>query len=270
MLPILRTISVGGVLLAITILALALGPPGGSHMQFTAVNMSAHGALIDASKHPEWRQFLILAALRRADELNRLRELPDTPLRLPEIPDVAPEYFPPEFPQVTTNGSANASIRTVGLPPARGDINPDDETGSINVAPGATIPIEIGEPSSIELPVTPVDEKPPVQKLPLTEAPALNETPEPKVSAVTPTDRIEPAAKLHKTIVQHRRAKAPAPEKKPEKITVPIPFNLLQALFESLLQRSPASADNPAHKTRAARKRQAKSKPAASFRSASQ
>jgi hypothetical protein len=271
MLPILRAISVGGVLLAITILALALSPPGGSHIQFTAVNMPAHGALIDAAKHPEWRQFLILAALRRADEINRLRELPDTPTRLPEIPNVAPEHFPPEFPQATTDGSAKGSIQTAGLPVVRDDVDPDDETGSINVAPGTTIPIEIGEPSATELPVTPVEERPPVQRLPLTEAPALNEPPEPaKAPTVTPADRIETAAKSHRKTVQHRRIRTPAPEKKSEKITAPIPFNLLQALFESLLQRSPDSADNPPHKTRAARKRQAKSKPTASFRSASQ
>jgi len=269
MLPILRTISVGGVLLAITILALALSPPGGSHMQFTAVNILAHGALIDVGEHPEWRQFLILAALRRADEINRLRELPDTPTRLPEIPDVAPEYFPPEFPQVTTDGSAKTSIRTAGLPAARDDIDPD-ETGSINVAPGATIPIEIGEPSSTELPVTPVEERPPVQKLPLTEAPALTEPSESKVSAVTPTDRFEPPAKLHKKIVQNRRTRTPATEKKPEKITAPIPFNLLQALFESLLRGSAAPTDKPAAKARAVQKRHARSKPPATFRTVSQ
>jgi hypothetical protein len=216
MLPILRTISVGGVLLAITILALALSPPGGSHVQFAAVDIPARGALIDVGKHPEWRQFLILAALRRADEINRLRELPDAPTRLPAIPDVAPEYFPPEFPQATTDGSAKGTIRTAGLPAARGDIDPGDETGSINVAPGTTIPIEIGERSSMELPVTPVEERPPVQKLPLTEAPTPGEPPESeKASTATPTDRIGPAVKLHKNIVQHHRTRTPTPEKKP-------------------------------------------------------
>ena len=41
----------------------------------------ARGALVDRDRHPEVRQFLILAALKRADELNRLRDLPDTPAR---------------------------------------------------------------------------------------------------------------------------------------------------------------------------------------------
>ena len=128
MLPILRTISVGGVLLAITILALALSPPGGSHMQFTSVSAPARGALIDAGDHPEWRQLLILAALRRADELNRLRDLPDTPVRLPEIPQVAHDYVPLETVQTVGKGTTE----TAGLPAIRTDAEPGDETGSIN------------------------------------------------------------------------------------------------------------------------------------------
>ena len=267
MLPILRAISVGGVLLAIAILALALSPPGGSRMQFIAVNMSAHGALIDAGNHPEWRQFLILAALRRADEITRLRDLPDTPTRLPEIPFVAPEYSAPEFPQATTDGSANASIQTAGL----AALDTDDETGSINIVPGATIPIEIGERSSTELPVTPVEERPPVQTLPLTEAPTLGEPPETKVTAATPTDRIKPAAEPRRKIVQHRRARPSALANKPtaETVTVPPPFNILQAIFESLFRNPATSTDKPARKATTV-KRRVISKRATSFRSASQ
>ena len=76
--------------------------------------MLARGALMQINEHPEWRQFLLLAATRRADEINRLRELQD------------------------------------------------DETVSVNEMTTATIPIEIGERSSTELPVIAPVERPPV------------------------------------------------------------------------------------------------------------
>jgi hypothetical protein len=138
MLPILRILPVGGVLLAILILVLALSPPDGSRPPLSP--QMARGALVDRDRHPEVRQFLILAALKRADELNRLRELPDTPPR-----------------------SADARPKFAGLPGDRSGTDPD-ETGSINETPGVSIPIEIGEPSSTELPVTSSEEKPPEVK----------------------------------------------------------------------------------------------------------
>jgi hypothetical protein len=118
MLPILRIIPVGGVLLAIMILVLALSPPGGMNSALTPVALLARGPLMQLGEHPEWRQFLILSAVRRADELNRLRDLAD------------------------------------------------DETGTINEMASATIPIEIGEPSSTELPVTAPREMPASIKIP--------------------------------------------------------------------------------------------------------
>src|SRR3972149_4926218 len=81
MLPFFRIIPVGGVFLAIMIVVLAHEPPGGSHTALTPAEMPARGALMRMNEHPEGRQFLILAAVRRSDELSRLRELPDTPGR---------------------------------------------------------------------------------------------------------------------------------------------------------------------------------------------
>ncbi len=78
MLPLFRLIPVGGVFLAIAILLLALNPPRGTSPSARATLMPAHGALIDRAAHPEWRQFLIQAALRRAGEVERLRDLHDT------------------------------------------------------------------------------------------------------------------------------------------------------------------------------------------------
>jgi hypothetical protein len=142
MLPILRIIPVGGVFLAIAILVLSLGAPGGSHTVMAPM-LSARGPLQQIDEHPEWRQFLIRAALARADELGRLRELPDEPVR-----------------------SAPEETKVAGLPIERSDADPEDITDTINDAPAATIPIEIGETSSTELPTIRPDDRPPVVKTP--------------------------------------------------------------------------------------------------------
>ncbi|HEY6025179.1 MAG TPA: hypothetical protein VIV34_13490 [Pseudolabrys sp.] len=144
MLPILRILPVGGVLLAILILVLALSPPDGSRSSLTATIAPARGALVDRDRHPEVRQFLILAALRRASELRRLRELPDTPAHADSPPDAA---------------------KVADLPSERSDADPE-ESGSANETPAVSIPIEIGEPSSTELPVTALEETPPAVKKP--------------------------------------------------------------------------------------------------------
>jgi hypothetical protein len=132
MLPILRILPVGGVILAIVILVLALSPPDGSRSSLTAAIAPARGALVDRDRHPEVRQFLILAALKRASELRRLRELPDSPARSDEPAEAA---------------------KVAGLPGQRTDAEPE-ETGPANDTPAVSIPIEIGEQSSTELPVT--------------------------------------------------------------------------------------------------------------------
>jgi hypothetical protein len=194
MLPILRILPVGGVLLAIMILVLALNPPGGSHPSLTPTVMAARGALMLAGEHPEWRQLLIQAAIRRADELSRLRELPDNPVR-PEPQQSAP--------------------KVAGLPSDRNGADPDDETGTINAVPGVTIPIEIGETSSAELPVTKSQETPPV---------------------ISKPERVKPPNESRKKGARRaNRAKAPAKTQ-----TAP-QFNLLEALFSSQRTQPPAS-----------------------------
>jgi hypothetical protein len=76
------------------------------------------------------RQFLLHAALKRADELNRLRDLPDTPTRS-EVEDTTP--------------------KVAGLPSNRSDSDPE-EAATINETPVVSIPIEIGEPAAVEMP----------------------------------------------------------------------------------------------------------------------
>jgi hypothetical protein len=129
MLPILRILPVGGVLLAILILVLALSPPDGSRAPLSPEVVPTRSAFLDRDRRPEARQFLIHAALKRADELSRLRDLPDTPVRSDaEEPKVA------------------------ALPGDRSESDPD-EPASINETPGVSIPMEVGEPSASELPV---------------------------------------------------------------------------------------------------------------------
>ncbi|MDI1343024.1 MAG: hypothetical protein PSV22_02835 [Pseudolabrys sp.] len=242
-------ISVGGVLLAITILGLALIPPGRPHMHLAASNVPAHGALIDRRAHPEWRQFLILAALRRAGELDRLRALPESPNVLL---NVAPSVIPAE------DSAPQTGAKFAGLPVAREDAGPDDDTGSINVAPSATIPIDIGETSSLELPVAPAEEKPPVAKSPalgMTEsgaaenvtpviaAPNSLEPPLSKVAALPPPEQAKPVVIIHKRNVRKGSVK-PA---RAAEVPLPPPFNILQAIFASLSGKQGAAPEQPAN-----------------------
>jgi hypothetical protein len=261
MLPILRTISVGGVLLAITILALALSPPGGTHMRLASPELPARGALQEQSDHPEWRHFLILAAVRRAEELNYLRELADKPAALPEIPFVAPDYVPAELAFDNLTPSNKDAVRTAGLPAARSDAELEDETGSIEAVSSATIPIEIGERSSTELPVSPVEERPPVIRAPLSVTPsrdapsldgaAAHERPAASKSVITRTISVKPRQRS----VAHTRTKTAAPTQ--TQTEAPPPFNLLQALFESFMSKAANQPAAPAPKARPKAKRTA-------------
>jgi hypothetical protein len=139
MLPIFRIIPIGGVLLAILLLVLALDAPEQIHTQLAPPLTPMRGPLISLGDHPEWRQLLMRAAIRRASELNRLRDLPDTP-----APAAPAEKF-------------------ASLPAQRIDADSGpDTTASATQPPPTTIPIEIGETSSVELPVVLPRERPPV------------------------------------------------------------------------------------------------------------
>lgn len=182
-------------LLAIMLLALVLSPPDGSPNQFRTSMTPVRGAMIERRDHPEWRQFLIRAAIQRADELNRLRDLPDTPVQIvpppvpappppivllpppastPDIVAVLPPAPAPEIvalPSAAPKAAPQADLppspapQIAALPDATGDPAPEaDDTASIAQPPAATIPVDIGEASSVELPVVLPEERPPVIK----------------------------------------------------------------------------------------------------------
>ena len=207
MLPILRLIPVGGVLLAILILLLALDPPTGPRPQFAADMGVARGALLVQEQHPEWRQMLILAALRRADALRSLRDLPDTPTRMaPLLPNEAAQRA----------ASHDTEIASVQQPaPAE-----DDVTGSVQT-PDAGMPVDIGAASQFELPVIPHDELPPAVMIPALRIPEIGAPPtEPaasadKAAATVATPRSEMLALPPVDVISLIPAKAAAAQAKP-------------------------------------------------------
>lgn len=192
MLPILRILPVGGALLAVLILVLALSPPDGARSSLNTVIAPARGALVDRDRHPEVRQFLILAALRRANELNRLRDIPDTPVRTESAPEAA---------------------RVADLPSERGDAEPE-ETSSANEPPGDSLPTEIGEPSSADLPATTQEQTPPAVKEP---------------------ERAKPAREA-----RHRAARRTHHVRAAANVVSQRPFNLFEILFGGQQYRQPA------------------------------
>jgi hypothetical protein len=205
MLPILRIIPVGGVFLAIMILVLALGPPDGSRSGKGPVTgrsmLSARGPLQQLGEHPEWQQFLIQAALRRADELSRLRDLPDDPVR-----DAAP---------------APVEEKVAVIPVERSDTEPEDVTGSVNAAPAAILPMEIGETSSTELPGITHEERPLAVKTPA---------------------RLKSKVEVKKKTA--RRFRRPKPPVKP-----PEPANIFEVIFGITATRQASTTTQPAIRT---------------------
>ena len=223
MLPILRIIPVGGVLLAIAILVLALNPPGGPHVHFTSAMAPPRGALIAREEHPEWPGFLLLAALRRATELNKLRDLPDSPARV--APVVGGDVVQPA-PQPKPDTSQDAG-KIAGVPPEQGNRD-DDVTGTVQ-SPNAAIPVDIGETSSTELPVIPQQERPPVIMMPAREPPRDEDKAAPEPPQPTPETEAPATAKQASREVIPQPAKpkqedaAPAKPKQAMREAVPEP-----------------------------------------------
>jgi hypothetical protein len=210
MLPILRILPVGGVLLAIFILVLALSPPDGPRAPLNTAMAPARGALVDAGHHPETRQFLIRAAIKRADELNRLRELPDTPTRTAPAEPAAIEPAP--------SAPAADEQKIAGLPADRIEADPEVEQPAATETPNVSSPVERGEVSAPELPVSPKNTD------------STGEKPE---QTKDPTKEAKPQQHDAKRRVAHRPRRARA-------ASVPQrPVNLFEALFGGQQYRNP-------------------------------
>jgi hypothetical protein len=222
MLPILRLIPVGGVTLALVILMLALNAPGGSRPPLPRDMMPARGALIVGADHPEWPQVLIRAALRRADELKQLRQLPDDRAARERA---AADKKSDNMPQVA------------GVPDNRSEAEPEGATATIVQSQDVVIPVDIGEASSTELPVSQDKEGPPGTKTPQRSKPAkesLRVAPEPAKPADSVKITQAPDTPARKPARRIRRAK-PAPA-----AVDPAQFNLLAAFFASFNVEQPA------------------------------
>jgi len=271
MLPLLRIIPVGGVFFAIMIVVLALNPPGDSRAPLSA---TARGALVDANAHPEWRQFLIHAAIRRADELERLRDLPDSPVRIPpavaEEPaavaaapvDRAPAVRPPV--DIAPVDTIPAAAPPAPVAPAEPDVAPAPEPAvtiteaPVVPAPANDVPIAVaglpqaradagpnGDAASpdasihVDIGVRSVTELLPVTAEPdvAAHSPAALIAPIP-----LPPQRAKPAQETKsKPIRRVRRAKAAAkgtpknaPRAAQKPAAAPAPTNLIEILFGPL------------------------------------
>lgn len=181
MLPNLRLMLAGAAaLFLVTLGALSLLTPRASTPRDAAPRVVAaafgpRGALISPDDHPEWRQFLVLAALRRASELEKLKQLPDDrtdtpPLRWASLPADAPDHAPQEAAE------------------------------ALSEVPSATIPVDIGEASSTELPVTQIEEPVPPPAAPRaiersSEPSPASATPEPAPAAPAPPSSAEADAR---------------------------------------------------------------------------
>ncbi len=214
MLPILRVLPVGGVLLAIFILVLALNPPEGPRAPLNTTMAPARGVLVDAGYHPDTRQFLIRAALKRADELSRLRELPDTPTRTAPAEPAAIE------PVATGPAPAEPAAeepKVAGLPADRTEADPEPDVPAATETPPVSIPVETGEVSAPDLPVAP------------------NETGSAGEKSEQSKEQAKPQPRDTRRRVAHRprRARAvSAPQR---------PLNLFEALFGGQQYRYPQS-----------------------------
>jgi len=211
---------VGGVLLAIFILVLALSPPEGPRAPLNTAMAPARGALVDVSHHPETRQFLIRAALKRADELNRLRELPDTPTRTAPAEPVAIEPAPAE--------PAADEPKVAVLPADRTESDPEPEEPAATETPNVSIPVEPGEVSAPGLPTA----QPGTNSLDGKPEQAKDQAKE------QGKEQAKPQRDVRRRVANRpRRARAANAPSAPQR-----PLNLLEALFSGQQNRNPQTA----------------------------
>ena len=168
--------------------------------------MPAHGALIDRAAHPEWRQFLIQAALRRAGEVERLRDLHDTVIHTeaPSPDPVAPEVVATLTP-VTPEAEAAAPV--AGPPKTT-------EPPPIAAEPEAVMPAPVvAEPDAAE--------PTPMAAEPTAVAPAPSE-PAPKMVEPKPV-AVEPKLAEPAPVATKPKIAEPMPVAVTPQVTAPTP-----------------------------------------------
>ena len=146
-------IFVGSMCLVLALLAgfAVIDPSKPQRGQATA---RARGPLIEVNEHPEWKQFLVQAAYRRAEELERLRDLPASPMIVDEVmPAEAVEPENADAAVAPPEKAEEAPQQLAALPPEHDPEVKDDITASIEAKPSGVMPVEIGASSSAELPV---------------------------------------------------------------------------------------------------------------------
>ena len=161
-LPILRTTLLGSVFLTLALLAgFAVQEPVRPHLSHVVA--PARGPLIEANDHPEWKQFLVQAAFRRADELERLRDLPASPMVIEAA--IEPAVIRTENVEATVAPEkAESAAQVAVLAPERDPDVMEDITASIDEKPTGMLPVEIGASSSAELPLSEQETLPQVRQ----------------------------------------------------------------------------------------------------------
>jgi hypothetical protein len=134
MLRIIWILPAGCVLLAIVVLALAFGAPDRSHSQLVPNVALTRVAMIELGEQPESRQF---RAIRRTNELNRLRELLDTQ---------------------GTDDSALAAP-TIALLANRSDSDPEANNYKTDLQSPAPAPVDVSGSPSVQAVVAILEEK---------------------------------------------------------------------------------------------------------------
>src|ERR1041385_5760265 len=102
MLPLLRLLVVGGVCLAFLALLMGLSVPGAT-LSRALYDPEVRGFMVRSDARPELRHMRIVAATRRAEEIDRMNPLPGAP-----------------------KGGRPPMTRFAGLPADRSDTDPED------------------------------------------------------------------------------------------------------------------------------------------------